>query len=458
MLMAPAQHPLESICNANPPNPPEEPGLADHTDSEGEDQLCGIEKGDHPLPDAGSMPGTLSLSGIKFPALLIDDGLSVAWQNKMAADQLWRSSRFAKNDDSTLGLFDILFNPQFQQMVENWRQWAGFFVRQAMAIIPEEALLQRINKMVHSQKELILSLIAQSRQESTNGAAASSHLVQVLPGGEIRKFDVMAMGFGEGRLFIFEPAARDEDSTPLICSYEIRQRFENVRRHPNPIKMSHGVLSASVDNSKALQTGLLSQAYCRLVHDLCQRCIHTIEKFGGIFCKHSDSGFLAHFIAADEYEKACSMRTIECALALKSQMADLDRQWKLQKAWLLEIRLNIGIHFENEFMGILSSSVGDSLVSYGGASNLATDLSRLGREGQIWATKSLINDLPPHLLNKLRFGIHRPDSRHHQVFVKSCFSHIREMHGIDTPSADLGDSLETAAVTQVFDLEGTSTI
>ena len=450
--MAPTQHPLESICKFISSESKEKPELDFYTDSDNEDQLFDAQNESHLWPDPTSLPASLDLSGIKSPAMLLDSDLRIAWQNNMAAEQVWHSTRFAPHESLAGCIFDNLLNPQFQRLVENWRQWTSFFVRQAADMMPQEEFDHCIDRLVHPQKEMIVSLAGPIRKESIGNASISNRLTQELANGDVRSFDVIAIDFSEGRLFVFKSAARSHEAATPARSSVTRQHFENIRRHPRPIPSSYSVMSTTIDNAAFLKTGLLSEEYCKLIHDVFRKCLETVETFGGIFCKHSDSGFLCHFISSDKYDMDGSIRAIECALALKTLMADLTREWKLRQTWSYEIRLNIGIHGENDYLGTLSSSVGDNLTSYGNAVSLAADLSRMAGAGQIWATKTLVNELPQRFRERLRFGIHRSDGHRNQPFVQNCFARIRDLHGVNISAPGFNSGLGMEVVTQLFDL------
>jgi len=307
--------------------------------------------------------------------------------------------------------------------------------------------------MNQRQKDVVSAILA--RQDAGYGKANifSGHLRQVLTNGQIRLFNVTAVDFSEGRLLAFVPVPIEEGPAARLHSYDIERRYEIVRRHPNPINIGFSVLSTHLNNSLTLETELLPEEYCRLVNDLCMRCIDTIERFGGVFLKNSGSGFAAYFLPVDEYDEETSINAIKCALNLRSQMVDLSREWKIRRSWMHEIELNMGIHHENGYVGILTTSLGESLTSFGSALSIATDLSRLSPNGQIWVTKTLINGIPITIQNQLRFGIQRSDSHRHPVFIQSSFANIGDLLENGSLSARSCKEIKDMAVTQIFDLQ-----
>jgi class 3 adenylate cyclase len=197
---------------------------------------------------------------------------------------------------------------------------------------------------------------------------------------------------------------------------------------------------------------MLADEYRRLIKRLWQRSVETIEKHGGIVGQDSDNGLVGYFLPSTE-KFDTPICVIECALELKAQMVELGREWKIRKGWFHDLKLTIGIHSEEEYLGLLRSSVGDSLALFGRSLKIASYLAQMGTQDQIWTTKSLINKLPADKLKQLRFGIFRQD-KHRQVFISRCFSKISDLRGVSKHLIELSQFSEVDAVvvTQIFDL------
>jgi adenylate cyclase len=401
-------------------------------------------------------PHALNLSGLKSPAIVLDSSMRTIWQNKMAIDQIWHRSRTANNGNPTPDIFDLLFDQQFQLAVDNWRQWVSFFTQQVIGFISAEALEHRLEQMNHRQRDVISTIV--DRQGGRHGKRNpfGSYLRQILTDGGIRSYDVSSIDFNEGRLMVFVPIVDREAPTANLHFHDIQRRYDIVRRQPNPIKVGFSVLSACLNNSISLKTELLSDEYCRLVNDLCTMGIAIIEQFGGYFLRHADSGLSAYFLPVDEHDEGTAMSAIQCALALKANMLDLSRKWKLRKSWLHDIELNMGIHYDIEYVGILTLALGDCLTSFGSALSTATGLAHMSHNGQLWATKTLINGITETVRTQLSFGIHRPDSHRHQVLIQNSFAKVRDLPGSDDLSAQFCKELEGVAVTQIFGLQVTA--
>jgi adenylate cyclase len=430
---APKDHPLESIVRRISPSNPE---------SENEPRMEQTNKAPEPFSP------TLSPSSIKAPALLIDRKLKVVWQNKAAGTELWHLTAGRSRISAGMDIFDLLLDPEFQSKVTNWRQWTAFFVQHAIGLASIEYVKEQVAKRDEREHEVLQSMLDEPAL-SYSRDVFSGRLRQVHANGMIASYWVVATDFTEGRLLVFDNASSAAAETGMARAAEIEQRLETVRQHPQPVQMPIHILAARLNNSETLQTEMLSEEYSRLLQRLWHSAIEIIENFGGIFGPHTNSGLLGFFVpvAHAEYNP---MHVIECALELKTKMVELGREWKIRKGWLHELELNIGIHSADELLGTVRSSLGDGLATFGRTLRIATRLSDLSPQGQIWVTKELINRLAPKAMKNLRFGVFRTDNNR-QVFVSRCFSRIRDLSTLPPLKDDLDAELGAVAVTQLFD-------
>jgi adenylate cyclase len=430
----PQGHPLESIVRKFSPSTSE-------ADSE-----LGTES-PSTRPSESTVP-TLSPQTIKAPALLIDRQLRLVWQNQAARTDLWHLTSGRARASLGIEIFDLLLDPGFQSKVNNWRQWAVFFIQHAIGLASMEFVKELIAKRDEREHEVLQSMLNEPGL-SYSRDVFSGRLRQVHANGMIASYWVVATDFAEGRLLVFDSASAAAAETGMARAAEIEQRLEAVRQHPQPVQMPIHILAARLNNSDTLQTEMISEEYSRLLQRLWHSAIEIIENYGGIFGPHTNSGLLGFFVPVGQAEHN-PMHVIECALELKTKMAELGREWKIRKGWLHELELNIGIHSADELLGTVRSSLGDGLATFGRTLRIAICLSDLSNQGQIWVTKELINRLPPKSMNNLRFGVFRTDNNR-QVFVSRCFSRIRDLSNLLPLKSELDIELGAVAVTQLFD-------
>ncbi len=453
------QHPLDAIASGNIiPAAKEQLSRPDATGSDTNNQSENTSKeppsmGNRSVRSTTSVPHVLKLSGLNSPAIILDKSLRVIWQNRLAIDHIWCRSRTANNGNPTPDIFDLLFDQHFRQEVDNWRQWVSFFTWHMTGFIPSETLKQRLDQMSGRQKDMVSAIATRQKSESAKGYAIGTNLRQIRSDGDIQRFEAATIDFNEGRLFVFVAQDNQKGSPALAHSQNIQRRYDFFRSRANPVKVEFSVLAARLNHAGVLKTQLLADEYCRLVNDICRISIDIAETHGGCIAKHSDSALSAYFLRLDEEDDETAVDTIRCALAIKNRMIDLSREWKLRKSWTQDIALNIGIHHDIGYMGIIRSSVGDSLSSFGDALNIASELAALSQNGEIWATKPLIAGMMESARTKLRFGIQHPDSYRHYVLIQNSFAKVRDLQGADQSPANLYAELQDVAVAQIFDLE-----
>jgi class 3 adenylate cyclase len=206
---------------------------------------------------------------------------------------------------------------------------------------------------------------------------------------------------------------------------------------------------------------MLSEEYWKLLKGLSQRCLHTIASYGGIFVKLNESGFMAYFIS-DAGDVPDPLGAINCSLEIKASIMELGREWKIRKDWFHHIELNMGLHWEEGYVGTLSTSAGDLLTSFGAGQQMVTTMSRLAKNGEIWASKTVIDKIPPEKRKRLRFGVQRHESSGHPIhpgypgyhrYIRNGFARMKDIFGAAASKLIHDESLDLLPITQIFDLE-----
>ncbi len=393
---------------------------------------------------------TVDLAGIDRPALLLNSQMKIEWQNAAAKDHIWHGTVAANNGTSSPGIFDLLFDPFFKRQVANFSECLEFFIFQLSLCLTKDNLLKRIQSMDDDRKAMVMSIVEKLDPVDSGYKASMRYLRQNLRNGDTHSFEVMAMNFREGRLVIFE---RQHPSEKQQRSIVVKPGSERVIPYPRTTKVPYILLAAQLNNAETLRTEMMADEYQRLVSDLCLKCLTQVEHYGGIFGKHVESGFHAYFLL-DQDRETGPLRLIECVFEIKDLMVDLGREWKIRKDWLHDIKLNIGLHWEKGYISTIKSSAGEVLTSFGVGLQVAGAISQLGQDGQIWATKALINQIPTQTQRQLRFGILRPDSHRHRAFIRNGFACIKDLFAERRGGVALEDSLTLLPITQIFDRSG----
>jgi class 3 adenylate cyclase len=391
-------------------------------------------------PAAGSQrPLMLTPSETDSPAFFIDSDLRLIWQNRPAANQLWHNSRQNGNGSASPHLFDLLLGSQFQTQVDNWRQWLTFFLYQALQILPEDELVKQIRLRDSAQQELLLPLLRSASAQTTSPLK----LDRVVDQTRTHTYRITVCQFREGRYFIFEP---DDDDRPV--AHPAVRRLEQLDLRREPVQMDFFALAAKLSNADTLQTELLPAEYSHLSSAVMNRCYAIIDTYDAIVEPLADRGLVAYFFSENHRHDPTTV--IDCALEIKSQLDDLNREWKIRTGWLHDIELNMAMHYANEFVGTLPTAMGMSFRPFGSALTTCMRLCEMAVGGQIWSTKALIRKMNAQQIKTLRFGICRT-CNHRQVLVENCFSRMMDLPGGDAKTTAEDTYFGPLAVTQIFD-------
>jgi class 3 adenylate cyclase len=453
--MASSTHPLQAMVTDLDTVEPDAHPVPIETDGEKPETPDRIRITD-PFTDSGNSPSSsIRLSGIKHPALLINRDLDIVWQNDAAIDQIWHNVVDAGNNGNpTPNIVDLLFSAPFKRRFANISGLVKFFLNHIQGLLSEIELQQRIARMPVEQRDTLSSLMGPLSAPRHQSKIYGGHLNLLLTSGRQKAFEAVALDCGEGRLLIFEPATDDAPVHRRPARRRVADRFDRIRQQPNPIETSYYLLAAQICQASMLRAEMLAEDHWRLMDALCRRCLRSVEHFGGIFGQHVEHGFFAYFLPDQNLEMDAT-NAIECAIEVKTEAIELGRQWKIRRDWLRDIDLNIGLHFEKAYVGTLPASSGDILTSFGEGLRVATALSRLTGDGQIWATKPVISRMPRSKNKALRFGIMRTAANHQKHFIRNGFSAIGSMFDLQQPNGSFEDALNYLPITQIFDWSGT---
>ena len=129
----------------------------------------------------------------------------------------------------------------------------------------------------------------------------------------------------------------------------------------------------------------------------------------------------------------------------------LSNEWKVNKGWLNDLFLNIGINEGEEYFGVIPAAPSIEFTALGDSVNYAGRLSDLARHGSIWTTKNLINRLNETERKLLRYGIHRKDGDR-DVLVENVFSRVMDLVPQETPKSYKFKDIATLPVTEILGL------
>jgi class 3 adenylate cyclase len=397
-------------------------------------------------PSGRSSWPSLSPKPIQSPAVLIDHELRVVWQNEAAWTHLWRQPETTEIEPVT-HLFDLLMNPSFRNNVVNWMEWATYFVRQIEPLTDLQSIQSIIEQRDEAERGLLMPLLSDLVETS---GASQMNCLQLKHRNESPAtiFSVVGTTFDKGRLLVFEILANDAAQNTSQAA-GLHQRFATIRSQPAPVRKVFYAMAARLNKAGVLKAEMLDEDYSRLVQRLWQLALETMEQNGGIVAQITSDCLTGFFLPMEGEVEPDPLFVIQCALELKTRMGELGRELRIRRGWLHDIELNIGLEAGNEYMMVLPTILGETMIPAGDALQVAERLAQLAGDGQIWATKALINQVSHSDLKNIRFGIFRSENNH-RIFIANSFSRIREI-----PAAagllDIPEQFPDRSVTQIFE-------
>ncbi len=146
---------------------------------------------------------------------------------------------------------------------------------------------------------------------------------------------------------------------------------------------------------------------------------------------------------------------IHCAVDLRETMRALSRKWQNRVNWMKELRLNIGLDEGSEWLGSYKNGADVALTVPGDAAARARQLSALGRDGAVWATKDMLDKLAPGERALLRHGIHRRTTDGDAVVVAGRYAAVSDLFATNDADAAGTEDIATLSVTEILDVRRT---
>jgi class 3 adenylate cyclase len=108
-------------------------------------------------------------------------------------------------------------------------------------------------------------------------------------------------------------------------------------------------------------------------------------------------------------------------------MKEITQKWQSRKGWFSDVYLNIGLHEGEEWFGSYHAGGHVEFTVLGQTINHAGRISDFARNGSVWATKSMLNQIPSADREKVSFGITRTAPTNDTVFITDSYASIENL-------------------------------
>ena len=204
---------------------------------------------------------------------------------------------------------------------------------------------------------------------------------------------------------------------------------------------------ADVQNSIKICSELPAEEYFELINTIWQRSAPIFRKYYGTYGKHAGDGMVYYFFPQPDCDY--KLNAIQCSLELQRLMKEITQEWQARKGWFSDIFLNIGLNEGQEWFGSYHAGDHVEFTVLGETINYASRISDFARDGSIWATKNMLNQIPQSNREKINFGITRTSNSNETVFVTNTYSSISNLVGHDNPASDKFKDIDMIPVTEI---------
>jgi len=116
------------------------------------------------------------------------------------------------------------------------------------------------------------------------------------------------------------------------------------------------------------------------------------------------------------------------------------------------LQLNIGINEGQEWFGSFHAGSHVEFTVLGETVNQASRLSDFARNGSVWSTKSMLNQIPSELRKKISFGISRRTQHGDTVFVGETYANLGSLLDAELATHRKFREVQMLPVTQIKDM------
>jgi adenylate cyclase len=364
----------------------------------------------------------VTIADIKSPAYLINHNFEIEWINKSAEDVIFNRNIKTIVDIESRNIFRLLLHDKMRKDVRNWKEALLLHLSVLQNRITENRLSDLYEEITEREIRILTDLYAE-RKLSAPENIYNLPVTLLNSDNSSTSYWVHTMSFREGTFFVFVPT--DSINTALLNMLSQRGKIINdILKNRMPSLVSLCALVADLQDSVKISAELLPGQYFELINELWQAVGPTFEKYKGIYGKHAGDGMLYYFIHKPGVNYL--MNAVNCAIEIREVMKELSSKWRFRKGWNTELFLNTGINEGQEFFGTIQAANNIEFTALGDTINIASRLSDLAQNGEIWTTKNLISRLNQEERNMIRFGVHQ-EKQSGRSLIRNSFSRISDI-------------------------------
>lgn len=384
----------------------------------------------------GVSPLRVTIKEPSFPCYFVNPQFQVVWINSEAERILFQGNDSFRDKGTDRNIFRLFSNAGLSGseiarihlvIFKNWQ--GGVVLRKLHEAVPPE------------EQALYEDLFQQLPQRNPEPVSEHRFLVTNRKTGEAC-YRITAVVFQEGMLFLFAPQDISHPKT--------EKSFQNgdATTHASeaccpPAHRSLCVLVVKLQDWQKLAAILPSDEHFTLIGEVWTNVKKVFHRCSGVHEQNTGHCMACYFLK--ENDPRYLDRALSCALDIRDEIGNLDGKWKSLKGGDLRLCVNIGICEGLVYCGALDTSTSPKFKAFGDAITCAERLAELARDGAIWTTKNLLNQIGAEECSKFRFGI-----RKQGLVVENLFSLAEDVINSGGPWREKFPDMAMLPVTEIF--------
>lgn len=364
-----------------------------------------------------------SIEDLPGPAYMVNNNMELIWWNDKASDSFFDADGDLPGDLESRNLLKLLFNTPTARDPDHLKELLKPHIAAGKKRLSQQALI-KIYSALDSQQ---LSVLKECFDDAeTLGKEPMVHFPAILPNingknNEPLPCDLYVCFYREGILFTFSPVELKDDFLLEFLSKRNHVINELLKKR-KPYLTNVTVMVADVQNSTRICSELPAEEYFELINSIWQRSEPIFRKYYGTYGKHAGDGMVYYFFPQPDCDY--KLNAIRCSLELQKMMKGITLDWQARKGWFSDIFLNIGLNEGQEWFGSYHAGGHVEFTVLGETINYASRISDFARNGSVWATKNMLNQIPAPARHKINFGINRRTHTEETVFVTDTYASL----------------------------------
>lgn len=406
-------------------------------------------QGSPAISSLGKVSLEISIDHLPGPAYMVNNNFELIWWNEKACESFFNCAEDLPGDLESRNLLKVLFKTAAGNDIHRLKELLIPHIAAGKKRLSQQALI----KIYSSMDAVQLSVLKETYDEiEPLGKDPMVHFPVIMPvkNGDPTPCDLYICFFREGILFTYSPVVLNNSYLlDFLCkrNYVINELLKKRK----PYLTDVAVMVADVQNSIKICSELPAEEYFELINNIWQLSEPIFRKYYGTYGKHAGDGMVYYFFPQPDCDY--KLNAIQCAIELKEMMKTITQNWQSRKGWFSDIYLNIGLNEGQEWFGSYHAGGHVEFTVLGESINYASRISDFARNGAVWATKNMLNQIAAPKRDRINFGITRKTHDNESVFVTDTYATIGTLLDSRNLNNEKFRDIEMLPITEIRGIE-----